>query len=140
MSKRQYVVLLIVAAVSGLGGGVVASWFLLGSPVFAQKSLLEAEDLFAARKPTRSETVLRVERFEVVDRAGKTRAVLGTKYSDSTDLRGGPSLELYDQDGKPRAALGYNERELARTGATENRGETSLVLFDKEGRVLWHAP
>ena len=38
MSKKQYRVLLLVAAVAGLVGGVVSSWFLVGSLIFARKA------------------------------------------------------------------------------------------------------
>jgi L-asparaginase II len=30
--------------------------------------------------------------------------------------------------------------EITRTGSVERRAECSLVLFDKEGNVLWQAP
>lgn len=61
MNKKQYGLLLMVAVVAGLVGGVVSSWFLMGSPVFAQKA-------------PEHEKVLQAERFEVVDQAGKGRA------------------------------------------------------------------
>jgi len=65
---------------------------------------------------------------------GEARAVL------SLNPDSGPSLELYDEKGKSRAALGATDLEAARTGTVEKRPESSLVLFDKEGKVLWQAP
>lgn len=53
---------------------------------------------------------------------------------------GTPSLQLYDKDGNERAVLGQTELEVRRTGSTEKRSASSLVLFDKEGKVLWRAP
>jgi hypothetical protein len=38
-----------------------------------------------------------------------------------------------------RAALGFAPSETRQKGATEQRPELSLVLFDKEGKVLWQA-
>jgi len=62
----------------------------------------------------------------------------------STDFRAvavlGPSLELYDSTGDLRAVLGSTELKNNRTGSTEIRAPSSLVLFDEEGKVVWSAP
>ena len=42
--------------------------------------------------------------------------------------------------GRSRAELGATSLEVTRTGTVEKRAESSLVLFDKEGKVLWEAP
>ncbi len=49
-------------------------------------------------------------------------------------------LTLFDHDEKPRAALGSVDLMTARTGATEQTAESSLVLFDKKGTVIFRAP
>ena len=51
-----------------------------------------------------------------------------------------PAVSLYDTDGRLRAALGATKLEMTRTGPVEQTPESSLVLFDKEGKVLWRAP
>jgi len=51
-----------------------------------------------------------------------------------------PSLALYDKDGMSRAELGSTSLETTQTGAVEKRPESSLVLFDKKGKVIWEAP
>ena len=51
-----------------------------------------------------------------------------------------PSLELYDSTGALRAVLGSTELKNARTGSTEIRAPSSLVLFNEEGNVVWSAP
>ena len=51
-----------------------------------------------------------------------------------------PSITLWDDNGKPRAALGCTSLEIIRTGETTVRAESSLVLFDKEGKVLYQLP
>ena len=53
---------------------------------------------------------------------------------------GSPSITLHDEKGKVRAALGTTSLEATRTGAMEKRAESSLVLFDKDGKVLGEAP
>ena len=52
----------------------------------------------------------------------------------------GPRLGLYDEKGKIRAALGRTELEAIKTGTVEQRAESSLVLFDRDGKVLWQTP
>jgi len=52
----------------------------------------------------------------------------------------GAALELYDTADKLRAVLGNVDLETARTGIVETRPPSSLVLFDKEGKVLWRVP
>ena len=65
---------------------------------------------------------------------GKQRALLGVS-SDS-----GPVLQLRDDKGWVRAALGAYSLMTPDTGEVVKRAESSLVLFDKEGKVLWQAP
>ncbi len=55
------------------------------------------------------------------------------------DKDGGPRLTL--GDGKhDRAVLGVTNLEVTKTGATQQTAPSSLVLFDKEGKVIWQAP
>jgi len=67
------------------------------------------------------------------DAAGKTRVDLSI-----TD--GASSLDLSDKEGKVRAAFGSTGLESTKTGATEQTAESSLVLFDKEGKVIFRVP
>src|SRR5712692_8737214 len=150
MSKKQYGVVLVVAVVAGLVGSVVSSWFLMGSPVFAQKA-------------PQHEKVLQAEKFEVVDRDGKLRAVLGTDPSGSVNLllydragkqgagqfgmlpNGNSGLLLYDQAGKIRATLqlldgepsldlsGKDEKPRVQLFTTD--GEPRLRLLDQAGKL-----
>jgi len=50
----------------------------------------------------------------------------------------GPSLKIEGEAGS--AVLGKIELKNDRTGSTEIRAPSSLVLFDEEGKVLWSAP
>jgi hypothetical protein len=49
------------------------------------------------------------------------------------------AISLKDKTGT-RAVFGQAQLETVRIGATEDTGPSSLTLFDKKGRVLWHAP
>jgi len=68
------------------------------------------------------------------DAAGRTRVDVSIT-GDS-----GPALNLSDKDGKLRAAFGSTALEVTKTGATEQTAESSLVLFDKKGKVMFRAP
>lgn len=64
----------------------------------------------------------------LLDTAGKPRAGL----SLSTE---GPGLSLYDAAGKRRAALGVREAGEGREIST-----AAVMLFGKDGKVIWRAP
>ena len=53
---------------------------------------------------------------------------------------GAPRLVLADTSGTARASLGVTELLTPKTGATERTAPSSLVLFDKEGKVMVRLP
>jgi hypothetical protein len=53
---------------------------------------------------------------------------------------GSPAVILSDRDGTFRAALGVAELEGTKAGAKERTAPSSLVLFGKDGKVLFRAP
>ncbi len=63
-----------------------------------------------------------------------------TKLFMSVSPDGSASLELYDKDGNKRAVLGSTSLETTDTGTVTKTAESSLVLFDKKGKVIWKAP
>jgi hypothetical protein len=93
--------------------------------------------------------------LDLSDQAGKTRASLQVirdvpsldlfdnegKVRESLEMvDDAPSLKLFDKNRKMRATLGSAGLETIKTGATEQTAESSLVLFDKEGKVMFRAP
>jgi len=67
------------------------------------------------------------------DQNGKERLLLNVTTN-------GPSLILQDENSKARAVLGQTVLEVKATGTVEQRPASSLVLFDKDGKVIWKAP
>jgi hypothetical protein len=70
------------------------------------------------------------------DAAGKTRANL----SVSND---GPSLVFYDPSGQQRAIIGSTTivgSHVNENGIAEKGPASSIVLFDKAGKLLWRQP
>jgi hypothetical protein len=86
MSRKPQGISIVLGLISGLVGGVVASPFLAGTPVFAEKAFQEPK-------------VIRAEKFEIVDKNGRVRGEFGLR-SDGT-----PVLRLYDEDGIPRVGF-----------------------------------
>ena len=107
MDKGQYGMLLGVALVAGLVGGIGTSWVLTSHLVFAESGPL----------PTK---VLQAERFEVVDQAGQTRAALAVAAN------GALGLTLADQAGKTRAILGTLSEVPHTWGLSTGRGKPTL--------------
>jgi hypothetical protein len=71
--------------------------------------------------------------LDLFDNDGKVRA--------SLEMNGdAASLDLFDKTRKTRATLGSASLETIKTGATEQTAESSLVLFDKKGKVIFRAP
>ncbi len=137
VNTKQFGLVLVTVFIAGLLGGVAAS------------------TLFP--RPSRIAKVLKAERFEVVDKDGKPRALLGVLGTGEPGLQlydqdengrvdlslkpsGRPGLELSDRNARVRAAFGYTEIVVPDTGKIEQRQISSVVLFDQEGKVLWHVP
>ena len=68
------------------------------------------------------------------DKAGENRLVLGVSGD------GLSHLTLSDKAGVIRAELGRTSLETEQTGVVQQRPESSLVLFDKAGKVIWSPP
>ena len=87
MSRRRFGLLVIVAFVGGLTGGVLSGWWLAPSPVNAQKV-----------------NGINAEEFLLLDTTGKARAGLGL------DKNGEVGLVLMSRDGNRKLALSPDDR------------------------------
>jgi len=98
-------------------------------------------------KPRKVAQVIEAEKFVVRDKSGKIRAAL------QTSVKGEPSLDLYDKNGKNRAKLGILEvggltpflflldrNEKFSLKLAEVGGDGIMWLHDKDGRITWKAP
>jgi hypothetical protein len=70
----------------------------------------------------------------LLDRSGAGRAVLGL------DADGSPHLTLLDERSGTRAVLGHTSIGGGGTGPGVRRSAASLVLADRDGKVLFKAP
>ncbi len=80
--------------------------------------------------------VIEAEKFVLRDTSGQVGATLFTVGE------GSPHLEFSDKKRNLRITLGVMSSTSPRTMSieTKRRPESSLVLFDKKGKVLWSAP
>ncbi len=74
---------------------------------------------------------------------GETTQYLYADNGSQLRLTNGPdgaAVKLFDNPQTLRAVLGKTNLEAVRSGSIETRPLSSLVLFDKEGKVLWQTP
>ncbi len=122
MTGRWIRILIAVTAVSGFLGGAASNLLLRVSPAVAQ-----GMDHAAVQE-------VRAERFVVVDRDGREKAVLALSETDTPE----PSLTLFDQGGTGRAILCLVEGEPIIVFADEaDKGSTGrAVLAVVEGEPM----
>ena len=154
MKGKQYFLIIIFTLIGGMIGGIISNRFIIGPPAFAEKS---------SGNRLRS---IGAEKYVVTDKDGHIRAVLGLVEEapalmmfgkdgslprlmifDNKSCRaelylranGEPSLNLYDEKGTMRTALGTVRIKVPKTGEIQNL-YSSLVFFDEDGNVHWSVP
>ncbi len=160
MNQKQFLLTLLVAVISGSLGGALSVWFLMPPSVLAQDEpqkvieaqefrLLDDEGTVRSRWITSSMggAILIFQHEDGTNVAdfgnffGAPQLSMGTYENRMVVLRvsssGDASLTLSDRDGNSRAAFGRTELKNNRTGSTEIRAPSSLILFDEEGKVVW---
>jgi|GEM_PF-1268952 len=110
VKKKQCSLMVVLALLAGLVGGMVSSQLFMGQLVFAETA-------------QQNEQVVVAREFRLVDKRGKTRAVL--RFSPI----GGARLAMLDASAKVRAAFGLVKD-----------GTPFLGMLDKNGQPFWKAP
>lgn len=91
MSKKQYILLLLLPLLAGLVGGTLASQLLAGNPAFAEKS-------------AESKKIVMAEEFRLVDKKGEVLSTWGM-------YAGGPGIVLFSKGGEYRAVFSLTSPE-----------------------------
>lgn len=144
MKRRDYFLMIVLTLIAGLLGGALFNWIMVDKTAYAQgafphEKMLEAEELRLVDKDGNVLAALAAssdtgEPFLIIyDKNKKYRTMLGL-------VDGTARLVLRDSDANTRLALGGTELISTRKGAEEHRAESSLVMFNKEGKVIWSAP
>ena len=169
MKKRHYLLLVALTVIAGLAGGAISS------------------QVFTARKAVAQltqdhERVITAEQFQLVDKEGNMRVVIGMSpkrgpvlgFTDENgqtriflgltsvdgetwpilklrdadeDMRisisggnGNPRISVLDKYGNSRAVLGCAALKAASTELVETKPESSISLFNEDGKMIWAAP
>ncbi len=144
MRKRDYVLLLAVSIITGLLGGFIANQVFSGKTAVAQGS----ED---------PPGLIQAQEFRLVDSQGKIFAVLAISSSSKEPYlilngkdgkqrvildfdEGNPRMIFKDNDAQTRLIMGTSEVTSRFKGTIEKRPPSSLVMFNKDGRLIFSAP
>ncbi len=141
---------------------VVAAVGIMGQARRLPGEVLPSGRLRVETQPIRNATVeaeLRSQHFVLVDGTGKERASLvadtaGSVFLVMFDAAGktranlsvsndGPSLVFYDPSGQARMALGSTTlvgSHVNDNGVAERAPSSSIVLFDRAGKLLFRTP
>ncbi len=84
--------------------------------------------------------IIAAKGFRLLDVEGNVRGYFGLTELSNYSEHSSPQLLFQDKDGTMRAALGCVSLEETDSGATIQRAPSSLLLFDKEGKVIFKAP
>lgn len=104
MTRKESVLMAVVAMAAGIVGGLLSEALLRGEPVIAQETLAPVK-------------VVTAEEFRLIGKDGKARAGFAAHESGAT------SLAFYDGSGKIRAEMGINAA-----------GVSELALYDQAGK------
>jgi len=105
MTTKQFGVMLALVVIAGFLGGAVAELVFHATPAFAQGRTEVAQQLTA-------------QSFVLVDKSGRTQAVLGLD-------NGGPNLYIYTANGKRGALIGL-----------QSNGFPNLILYNPAGGAM----
>jgi hypothetical protein len=122
MNNRKYLLLVALIIVSGLIGGAVSNWIFMARTAITRETLSDKDILnaFEVQNTPLQELitakVIKAEEFRLVDKEGRTYAVLGKPDDDKY-----PGLWLYD--GQSKVSVGLYAGEFW----------SGLCLYDKQG-------
>ena len=142
MKKEIFAILIIVSIVSGLIGGLTSKFIFDGKSAIAedsQETSLQAQDIRLVNKDGKVMAALAIspdtgEPFLFINgKDGKYRLMLNIDH-------GSPQVILRDNNAQSRLIIGSSEITSRNKGTVEKRPESSMVMFDKDGKLIWLAP
>ena len=140
---------------------IVSGFIIAAGALMAQVGprITPGEVLPSGRGNTTTEAEVRSQHFVLVDGKGKDRASLvadaaGSVFLVMFDANGktranlsvsndGPSLVFYDPSGQVRTVVGSTTlvaSHINENGVAERASASSIVLFDRTGKLLWREP
>ena len=95
---------------------------------------VSSSGLLISDKNDKSRVAVTEDRISFQDKNKKLRVIMGIDSDDT------PQFKLYDEHESLRAALGSTTIEITATGESRKPAEVALILYDKDGKVMWKAP
>lgn len=145
MKKKEFILFLLASIFAGLIGGILSNQLIFNKTAYAQ-----AEQQY--------DTLIQAQELRLVDKKGNPLIALATseatgepflvmyskkdnKYRFMIDIDdNNPRLIMRDKDAQTRIVLGSAEVTSKLRGTTEKKPISSIVMFDKDGKLIWSAP
>jgi hypothetical protein len=141
MKRKDYILLLAVSVISGLIGGF-ASKIVFEKTAIAQEQQgvsLQGQDIRLLSKDGKILAALAVSPntgepfFFINGKDGKYRIMFNID-------QGSPQVIIRDNNAQTRMELGATEITNRTKGTVEKRPESSIVMFNEDGKLIWSAP
>jgi len=128
MSRTQYGLLIIVAFISGLLGGLLSVKFISGEVAFAQN-----EESPVKQTQVYAKTIIAEEIFLHEKKKGNSLGseILIPRALLTTEPDGNPKLIMQDKNGNPRFSISLNEKNGATLELIGMNGEKKVLLSEK---------
>jgi hypothetical protein len=141
MKRKDYILLLVVSLISGLIGAFATKTIFDGNTAVAQEegTSLQGQDIRLLNKDGKVMAALAIspdtgEPFFIINgKDGKHRIMLNIE-------QGSPQITLRDNDAQTRLVLGNYEMTNRNKGTIDKRSESSIVMFNKDGKLIFSAP
>jgi len=141
MKRKDYILLLVVSLISGLIGAFATKIIFEGNTAVAQDegTSLQGQDIRLLSKDGKVMAALAIspdtgEPFFIINgKDGKYRIMLNIE-------QGSPQITLRDNNAQTRLVLGNYEITNRNKGTIEKRPESSMVMFNKDGKLIFSAP
>jgi len=144
MKKGNYILILAVSVISGLIGGLISNQLFNTKDAYAQET----------KEPL---AIVEAQEFHLVNKQGKVFAALAISSQNNEPFliingqdgkhrmmfnidKGSPQIILKDNDAQTRMILGMSEVASKFRDTVEKRPESSIVMFNKDGKLIWSAP
>lgn len=120
MRRRDYILMLGLATLSGLIGGSLTSWAISGTAI--------------AENPAKPAKILQVGALQIVDAEGLVRIELSAKSPSKPDIE---RIDFYDKDGKK---IEVPQHAKVQSDSPAFQPKPRIQIRNDRGRIIWSAP
>lgn len=146
MKKKEFILFLSASVFAGLIGGIISTQLIFNRIAYAQEdqqygTLIQAQELRLVDKKGNPLIALAIS-----ETTGEPFLIIyskkDNKYRFMVDIDGdsNPRLIMRDKEAQTRIVLGSAEVTSKLRGTIEKKPVSSIVMFDKDGKLVWSAP